>query len=43
MYKVEPIVIKLGPNIDPVYELIHWVTSSTNGSTVEPQGQIKRF
>ena len=29
------IVIKPGPDIDPIYELGHWVTSLTNGSSVE--------
>ena len=28
------IVIKPGPDIDPVYEPSHWITSSTSGSTV---------
>ena len=30
------IVIKLGLDVDPVYELGHRVTSSTSGSPVEP-------
>ena len=37
------IVIKLGPDIDLVYELGHRVTSSTSVSLVEPYGQITRF
>ena len=37
------IVIKLGPEIDLVYKLGHWVTGSTSGSMVESHGQIKRF
>ena len=37
------IVIKLGSDVNPVYELSHWVTGSTNGSSIELQSQITRF
>ena len=33
---VQSIVIKSGPDVDPVYELGHWVTGSTSGSLIEP-------
>ena len=43
MLSIYAIVIKSGSNVDPVYELGHWVSSSTNGSLVEPHGQIKKI
>ena len=36
------IVIKPRLELDPVYELSHLVTSSTNGLTIKPHGQIKK-
>ena len=40
---VSIIVIKPISELDPVYELSHWVTGSINGLTVKPHGQIKKF
>ena len=41
LIKIGAIVIKLRPNVDPIYELDHRVTGSISGSTVEPQCQTK--
>ena len=40
---VSIIVIKSILELDSIYELGHWVTGSTNGLTVKPHGQIKKF
>ena len=37
------IVTKPGSDISSVYELDHWVTSSTSGSMVELHGQVKKI
>ena len=41
LIKIGAIVIKLKPDVDPIYELNHWVTSSISGPMVEPQCQTK--